>query len=54
MTYMDEWEYRIWLSIHRNELAEPPAVEQTASGEMGNGSVQQVLSGCSKSGSQEE
>ena len=54
MTYMDEWEYRIWLSIHRNELSEQPAVEQTASGEVGNGGVQQALSGCSKSGSQEE
>ena len=33
MTYMDEWEYNLWLSIHRNELTELLAVEQTASGE---------------------
>jgi len=54
MTYMDEWEYRIWLSIHRNELSEQPAVEQTASGEVGNGSVQQTQPVCPKSGPQEE
>jgi len=34
MTYMDEWEYNLWLSIHRNELTELLAVEQTASGEV--------------------
>ena len=51
--YMDEWEYHLWLSIHRNELSEPPVVEQTASGEVGDG-VQQAQPVCSKSGPREE
>lgn len=54
MTYMDEWEYNLWLSIHRNELTEPPAVEQTASGEVGKGSAQLAQPVCSKSGPQKE
>ncbi|MBR6213698.1 MAG: hypothetical protein IKQ67_03515 [Candidatus Methanomethylophilaceae archaeon] len=53
MAYMDEWEYRLWLQLHIHELTGPPAVEQTASEEVGNGSVQQTQSGCSKIGPQE-
>ena len=34
MVYMDEWEYNLWLSIHRNELKPLLATEQTASGEV--------------------
>ena len=33
MTYMDEWEHNMWLSIHRKELRTLLATEQTASGE---------------------
>ena len=53
MPYMDEWEYRLWFQLHRNELPELLAVEQTASEEVGNGSVQQTQSGCSKIGLKE-
>ena len=53
MPYMDEWEYNLWLSLHRKELPELLAVEQTVSEEVGNGSVQQTQSGCSKFGPQE-
>ena len=54
MVYMDEWEYRLWLQIHGTECTDLLADEQTASGEVGNGSVQQTQSGCSKPGLSED
>ena len=53
MTYMDEWEYNLWLSIHRNNPEELLSNDKTASEEVGNGSVQQTQSGCSKIGLKE-
>ena len=54
MPYMDEWEYLLWLQFGAHEQTELQADEQTASGEVGNGSVQQTQSGCSKTGPLEE
>ena len=54
MVYMDEWEYRLWLQLHRHESTELLADEQTASGEVGNDCVQQTQSRCSKTGLSEE
>ncbi|MBQ7702220.1 MAG: hypothetical protein IJT54_07455 [Candidatus Methanomethylophilaceae archaeon] len=54
MTYMDEWEYMLWLQLHSHEITELPAVDQTASEEVSDGSVQQTQSGCSKIGVTEE
>jgi len=34
MVYMDEWEYRIWLELHKNELKDLPEDDQTASQEV--------------------
>lgn len=34
MVYMDEWEYRIWLELHRNELTALPEDDQTVSQEV--------------------
>ena len=34
MVYMDEWEYRIWLELHRNELTALPGDDQTVSQEV--------------------
>jgi len=53
MTYMDEWEYNLWLSIHRNNPEDLLSNDKTASEEVGNGSVQQTQSGCSKIGLKE-
>ena len=34
MVYMDEWEYRIWLELHKNELKDLPEVAETDSQEV--------------------
>ena len=54
MTYMDEWEYMLWLQLREHEFTELPAIEQTASEEVSDGSVQQTQSGCLKIGVMEE
>lgn len=34
MVYMDEWEYNLWLAIHKKELTSLLSVEKTGSGEV--------------------
>ena len=53
MPYMDEWEYRLWFQLHRNELPELLAVEQTSSEEVGEDGAQHALSGDPKFGLKE-
>ena len=44
MVYMDEWEYRLWLQLHKHEFTELLAVEQTVSEEVGIDGVQHAQS----------
>jgi hypothetical protein len=53
MTHKRELEFRLWSQHGEKQITELPAVEQTASEEVGNGGVQQTQSGCSKIGLQE-
>ena len=34
MVYMDEWEYHIWLELHKDELKSLPEDDQTVSQEV--------------------
>ena len=54
MPYMDEWEYNLWLSLHRKELPELLAVEQTGSEEVGYDGVQQMPSEFPKIGERDD
>jgi len=53
MVYMDEWEYRLWLQLHRHEFTGLLADEQTASEEVGEDGAQHALSGDPKFGLKE-
>ena len=34
MVYMDEWEYHLWLELHKNKLTALPEGDQTVSQEV--------------------